>query len=320
MSVSLVVEPGLKFDALNDRLATLGFARDVSVRPVTPDIVPGEPELAAWTRGKGERLTYTFNPVVSLRVIQCGGLSVEDAQSLGGQLPLLDSNAIGHLLSDKNSRHVLLGLMATRVLHAQELTPAVAPLAAHDEAVICRAAVATLETLAFGTGATARQKALAVLQVLCQRAIPRLAALVGPDGPRQLESMRPRAEDFARVFRAEIADAARAAFEQLWRNPPQMERLESGELTLRVDAAPAGMLLEENELSNHFPGGYRALAPYLVPDRIWFVWRYVRVGEQAGMRYDGVVMLDDRWVWLPKAYRVVGEILEKRRNPAKFAS
>lgn len=128
--------------------------------------------------------------------------------------------------------------------------------------------------------------------------------------------MRPRAEDFARVFRPEVAEAARAAYEKLWRSPPELDRLDSGQLTLRVDASPAGMLAEENELSNHFPGGYRALAPYLIPDRIWFVWRYVRVGEKSGMRYEGVVMLDDRWVWFPKPYRVIGELLESRHRIA----
>jgi hypothetical protein len=317
MSVSLVVDPGLKFAALDGRLTTLGFTRDATVRPVTPDIIAGEPELAAWTRGKAERLTYTFNPVVSLRVIQCSGSTDELAASLSGQLPLLDSNAIEKLLVASNPRRVLLGLMATRVLRAEELTPAVALHAAHEDAVICRAAAATLEALAFGTGATERQKALAVLQVLCQRAIPRLAALVGPDSARQLESMRPQAGDFARVFRPDIAGTVRAVFEEIWRAPPQMERLESGQMTLRVDAAPAGMLREDNELSTHFPGGYRALAPYLIPERIWFVWRYLPLGEKAGMRYDGVVMLDDRWVWFPRPHRVVGEILERRRQESQ---
>jgi hypothetical protein len=84
----------------------------------------------------------------------------------------------------------------------------------------------------------------------------------------------------------------------------------AGDLTLRVDAAPAGMLHEENELSRRFPGGYRALAPHLLSDRVWFVWRYVRGGAEAGMRYDGVVLLDDRWVWFPKPYLVVGEMLK----------
>jgi hypothetical protein len=59
------------------------------------------------------------------------------------------------------------------------------------------------------------------------------------------------------------------------------------------------MLLEKNELSDRFPGGYRRVAPHLQPDRIWLVWRYLRRGATEGMRYDGLVQLDDRWVWFP---------------------
>jgi hypothetical protein len=317
MNASVVVDPQFGFGLLDERLRTLGFTRDESVQPVTPDILPGERELAAWTRGKRERLTYTFNPVVSLRVIDGSGLAAGAMEALCRQIPIIDANAIGKLLDEGDSRRVLLGLLAARILRTQEIAPLVVPLTFHAEQVIRRAAAETIEALAFGTGATARQKALIVMQALAQRAIQPLSALVGPDGPRQLESMRPRAEDFARVFRAGIADAARAAFQELWRDPPRMERLESGELTLRVDAAPAGMLSEDNELSTHFPGGYRALAPYLIPDRIWFVWRYLSPGEEAGMRYDGVVLLDNRWVWFPKPYRVVGEIVESRHKLAR---
>lgn len=28
------------------------------------------------------------------------------------------------------------------------------------------------------------------------------------------------------------------------------------------------------------------------------------------MRYDGVVLLEDRWVWFPKPYLVVGRIVQ----------
>ena len=310
MNASVVVDPQFGFVPLDERLRSIVFARDPSVRPVTADIIPGEPELAAWTRDGRERLTYTFNPVVSLRVIEYSGVTAAAVETLTQALPVLDSRAVGQLLGEADSRRVLLGLLAARILRTQELAPVVVPLTLHREQVISRAAAETLEALAFGVGATARQKALAVMQALAQQAIQPLSALVGPDGRRQLESMRPRADDFERVFRPDIAGAVRTAFEELWREPPAMERLDSGEMTLRVDAAPAGMLGDDNELSKHFPGGYRALAPYLVPNRIWFVWRYIRPGDKSGMRYDGVVMLDDRWVWFPKAYRVLGGILE----------
>jgi len=312
MNTSVVVDPQFGFAQLDERLKGLGFARDESIKPVTPDILPGERELAAWTRGNGERLTYTFNPVVSLRVIDGTGLGAGGMESVCRQIPLIDANGISRLLAEIDTRRVLLGLLAARILRTQEVAPLVVPLTLHDEAIIRRAAAETVEALAVGTVATARDKALVLMQALAQRAIAPLSALVGPEGSAQVESMRPRAEDYARVFRSDIVDATRAAYDDLWGSPPRMNPLDSGELTLRVDAAPAGMLRDDNELSTHFPGGYRALAPYLLPDRIWFVWRYIAPGESSGMRYDGVVMIDDRYVWFPKPYRIVGEILGKQ--------
>lgn len=311
MSVSLVVDPDLGFAQLDARLAALGFARDPSVRPVTPDAIAGEPELAAWSRD-GERLTYTFNPVVSLRSLTTDAMSAETSGVLQSRLPLLDTPAVGTLLTSSDPRRILLGIFAARALDAGDLALIVASLQAHADAPIRRAAAAALPLLQASPRATARQQTLTTMQILCRRAIPALAALVGPDGPSALEAMRPRADDYGRVFDAGLVDRVRAAYEEMWQTPPELEQLVSGEITLRVDAAPAGMLGDENELSRRFPGGYRALAPYLVPDRIWFVWRYLRPGADAGMRYDGVVLLDDRWVWFPKPYTVVGEIVEDR--------
>ena len=381
VSVSLVVDPELGFAQLDARLAALGFARDPSVRPVTPDARPGEPELAAWSRD-GERLTYTFNPVVSLRSLTAETLSATTAGVLQSRLPLLDVPGVGTLLTSAEPRRILLGIFAARALDAGDLALIVASLQAHADASISRAAAAALPVLQASPRATPRQQTLTTMQILCRRAIPALSALVGPDGaraldagdlalivaslqahtdssisraasaalpvlqaspratPRQqtlttmqilcrravpalsalvgpdgaraIETMRPRAEDYARVFDAALADRVREAYEEVWRTPPVVEQLVSGEITLRVDAVPAGMLHGENELSRRFPGGYRALAPYLVPDRIWFVWRYLRPGADAGMRYDGAVLLDDRWVWFPKPYAVVGEIVEGR--------
>src|SRR5262249_23908616 len=163
-----------------------------------------------------------------------------------------------------------LGLFAARALAAGELALVVAPLQAHPDDTISRTAASTVMAMRSRGGATPREQTLAVMQILCRKAIPVLAALVRPDGLAALGAMRPRAGDFARVFEPGIATQVRDAYDVLWRTPPQLDRLASGQVELRVDAAPAGMLREENELSRRFPGGYLALAPYLVPDRVWF--------------------------------------------------
>ena len=304
----LVLDPAFAFRELDARLASLGFTRDASVRPVTPDVIPGEPELAAWTHGR-ERLTYTFNPVVSLRALAANGLSTETVALLGGHLPLLDAAAIGQLLTESEPRRLLLGLFAARAMSAGELVLVVAPLQAHPDRTVSRAASSALQALQAAGGATARQQTITIMQILARKAVPVFAALVGPGGAAAVEAMRPHADDYARVFQTEIVERVRSAYEDVWRTPPELDQLVSGQVTLRVDAAPAGMLREENELSRHFPGGYHALAPYLLPDRVWFVWRYLAGSAEAGMRYDGVVLLDDRWVWFPKPYAVVGRFV-----------
>jgi hypothetical protein len=65
------------------------------------------------------------------------------------------------------------------------------------------------------------------------------------------------------------------------------------------------MLASDNELSRPFPGGYRAIAAKLNPNRIWVRWKFCRPGETAGMAYDGLVWVDDHWAWFPKPYRAL---------------
>ncbi len=303
--IARVVDPGCRFAELDARLAALGFRRTDDA-PFTEDTIAGEPELAGWTRGDDERLTYTFNPVVSLRVLA----ATPSALAALARLPLVDVAAVERLLGEREPRRVLLGILAARVLAATSLRPAIAALRGHPERVVRQAAEAAWAALAGDGEAAARADSLALLRRLCEQASPLLAELVGPDGARAAAQLHPRADDYARVFAAAIAEPARAAYEALWATLPRVEPMpDAADLTLRVDAAPASMLGSGNELSDRFPGGYRKVAPLLVRERIWLVWRYLRPGDAAGMRYEGLVRLDDRWIWLPKPYRVLCDIL-----------
>src|SRR5262245_47794412 len=181
-----VLDPAFPFRELDARLASLGFARDVSGRPVTSAVIPGEPELAAWTHGRG-RLTYTFNPVVSLRALAANGLSTETLALLGAHLPLLDVAAIGQLLTESEPRRLLLGLFAARAMGAGELALVVAPLQAHPDRTVSRAASSTLQALQAAGGASARQQTLTIMQILARKAVPVFAALVGPGGAAAVE-------------------------------------------------------------------------------------------------------------------------------------
>src|SRR5439155_648104 len=81
----------------------------------------------------------------------------------------------------------------------------------------------------------------------------------------------------------------RAAYEEIWRDGAEVDRMDHYQLD--IHAAPAIAFATQNELSRHFADGYRFLAPYLVGGAVWFVWNYKRPGDTLGIEYDGLVRL-----------------------------
>ena len=89
---------------------------------------------------------------------------------------------------------------------------------------------------------------------------------------------------------------------------------------IQVHACPVALLGTEHPLAlplaRKLPEGYRALAPYLRPNRVWLAWRYTKPGTTAGLAFDGLVHVRGAWVWFPKPHRVVGTILRARAQQA----
>ncbi|HET7868269.1 MAG TPA: hypothetical protein VFL86_27985 [Burkholderiaceae bacterium] len=157
-------------------------------------------------------------------------------------------------------------------------------------------------------GVDARQAALAAIGILKTQLEPLLWAVARDTSGELAASLQPRAEDYAKVFTAEVAGPARAAFEAGFARAGRPKPADPGQTQLICHLAPAGMLASENELSHHFPGGYRHIAALLNPQRVWVRWKFCRPHEPAGMAYDGLVWVDDHWAWFPKAYRVLGDL------------
>lgn len=161
----------------------------------------------------------------------------------------------------------------------------------------------------------ARDDALALAAGLTALLEPLLAALsADPDGT-QLAALRPQPGDCARVFEPPLDEVARQAYETLWAQPPKVAQALPGS-RLEIHVAPAGLLLEDNALSRHFPGGYRRLAAHLEPSRVWVAWKVIERGAGSGMAYDGLVWIDDHWAWFPKPFRVLRDALDALDGPA----
>lgn len=116
-------------------------------------------------------------------------------------------------------------------------------------------------------------------------------------GPERAAAFRARLEDYPLVFTADLQTRF-VHFESLWSQQIEITAPPQNTEILLVSA-----LGEELATAAGFPGGYRSLTD-VVPDRIWIAWKYVVPGQTSGMAYDGLVWLDDRFVWFPKPWRV----------------
>ncbi|MBE9064237.1 immunity 49 family protein [cf. Phormidesmis sp. LEGE 11477] len=152
---------------------------------------------------------------------------------------------------------------------------------------------------------SAQADAIAAIEIIRVQMMPLLEAIAKDSTGRVIEQLIPAEADYAKVFVSTAIEPARAGYDKLWKNPRPFKRPELNQTEISCYLAPAGMLQSENELSAAFPCGYRAIAPYLNPHRIWASWKYCASGQSAGLSFNGLVWLDDRWAWFPKPYRIL---------------
>ena len=129
-----------------------------------------------------------------------------------------------------------------------------------------------------------------------------LATIVAGPAEDILRALRPRDEDYDRVFVPEAADKARAGYLSLWNSPPKSLG-KGGQTEVHAYACDAESLRSDNEFSRNFPGGYKQVAGFLKPECVWLAFKVVVPGQSTGMAYDGLVFLDDHWAWFPKPWR-----------------
>lgn len=55
--------------------------------------------------------------------------------------------------------------------------------------------------------------------------------------------------------------------------------------------------------NDHLPGGYSSVAEKFAADITIYSFRYAHPGAEIGMRFDGLVYVNDKWVFIPKLWR-----------------
>jgi hypothetical protein len=143
----------------------------------------------------------------------------------------------------------------------------------------------------------------AMAGIIREKLRPLLAELARDRTGAVCQLLRPREDDFEKVFQPAIVSAVRQRYQTMWSGKMELPLAPGGYTELDIHIAPAGMLASDNELSRPFPAGYRGIAHLLQPERVWAAWRYHQPGNASGILFDGLVWCDERWVWFPKPFR-----------------
>lgn len=292
----LILQTQVAFSAIAETLKSLGFTREDASS--TQSIVPGEPELASWSINGGKPFViYTFNPVVSLRVLDVATVPPGLRMVIASQLPTVDEQLISNYFKSDNVRERLLALWAAQETERVDLIPQVALLEKDEEPVIAEQAQEVGTRLKQMD--QARENMLVQLRLLAESA-PQL--LMQMQDAAFVAKLKPSREDLAKLFDENLVDSVAECVEKIYERPPRLNSL-SPHAELEIDAAPAGLLRWPNMLSEKFPGGYRDIAGWMEPSKIWLTW--LLKDKITSVRFDGLVWLENKWVWLPKIYRLL---------------
>lgn len=113
-------------------------------------------------------------------------------------------------------------------------------------------------------------------------------------------ALQPRPGDAERVFQPRLAALANQLYPAVWSSPSPLAP-NPGQSELRLGVSLAESIVDSGE----FPGGYRDVADQLRPGFAWVAWKFVAAGESAGLSFDGLVRIDDRFVWFPRPWKLL---------------
>lgn len=276
-----------------------------------PPLIQGEPEVASWTYHGGKPfIIYTFNPIARLRVLDVATAPPAVRMAIAERIPLIDEVKLSKLFDSPDPKDRLRALWAAKEVERVDLLARVNKLKQDPEPAIAEQAgevAAQLEHMD-----AARTNMLVNLKILAEAAPSMIMRMNDPEFVREL---KPSEQDLAKLFDEQLLAPASNAVSQIYQKTPTLSPIEPG-CEIDVVAAPAGLLRWPNMLSNKFPLGYRDMAGWMTPHYIWLIWTVTSAGGDK-VRYDGLVWLEDKWLWLPKIFRFVAPYL---MSPLMYAT
>jgi hypothetical protein len=136
-----ILDPAYSFLQLQQTLTPIGWQQQADPTAPPPSL-PNEPDMAVWVHSStGDRLIYTFQPAMHLRVLRMEGNHAAQHQAeLVKQLPILTIQDAERLMQSLAVESILLGIAIAEVSDSIDLLDVVAALTEHPDSLIAQEA------------------------------------------------------------------------------------------------------------------------------------------------------------------------------------
>jgi hypothetical protein len=118
-------------------------------------------------------------------------------------------------------------------------------------------------------------------------------------------SLRPTTSDYKSLFDAKAAAKIEAAQAKDWDSNKAVIKPKAGQSEVKIWSATGADLAAGKGAAKEFPGGYKKVAKHLAPAVMFFRFKFVEVGKDAGTAYDGLAFINGHWVIAPKPWRAM---------------
>ena len=119
------------------------------------------------------------------------------------------------------------------------------------------------------------------------------------------KKLQPTTADYKAVIVGDAAAKAEAAYKKDWEAGRIVIAWKAEQSDLKLFAAKVEEIAAGQGDGNDFPGGYKKVVAQFKPGTTIYAWKFVRPGEKVGTEYDGLIWVNNHWVWFPKPWKAL---------------
>lgn len=119
------------------------------------------------------------------------------------------------------------------------------------------------------------------------------------------KKLQPTTADYKAVLVGDAATKAEAAYKKDWEAGRIVIAWKAEQSDLKLFSAKVEEIAAGQGDGEDFPAGYKKVTAQFKPGTTIYAWKFVRPGEKLGTEYDGLIWVNNHWVWIPKPWKAL---------------